>query len=46
PLCTVIDTDLLGWETVWAAAGAPDAVFQIEPGALAEITNATRAAVS
>jgi prolyl-tRNA editing enzyme YbaK/EbsC (Cys-tRNA(Pro) deacylase) len=46
PLCTVIDTDLLGWETVWAAAGAPDAVFQIEPGALAEITNATRAVVS
>ncbi len=46
PLRTVIDTDLLGWETVWAAAGAPDAVFQIEPGSLAEITNATRATVS
>lgn len=46
PLRTVIDTDLLDWETVWAAAGAPDAVFEIEPGVLAEITNATRATVS
>lgn len=46
PLRTVIDTDLLGWETVWAAAGAPDAVFEIAPQRLVDVTGATAAAVS
>ena len=46
PLRTVIDTDLLSWDTVWAAAGAPDAVFEVEPGRLVEVTGATPAVVS
>ena len=35
-----IDETLLSFETVWAAAGAPDAVFEITPGALVEATGA------
>ncbi|MCO4832741.1 MAG: YbaK/EbsC family protein [Acidimicrobiaceae bacterium] len=46
PLRSVIDTDLLTWQTVWAAAGAPDAVFEITPERLVEITGATPSAVS
>lgn len=34
----VIDEDLLAHEIVWAAAGAPDAVFPLTPQALAELT--------
>jgi prolyl-tRNA editing enzyme YbaK/EbsC (Cys-tRNA(Pro) deacylase) len=34
PLRTFVDRDLLGFETVWAAAGTPDAVFPLTPGAL------------
>ena len=45
-LRSVIDTDLLAWDTVWAAAGAPDAVFEIDPNQLVEITGATPAEVS
>jgi Cys-tRNA(Pro) deacylase len=30
----VVDRDLLGHETVWAAAGLPDAVFAISPAEL------------
>lgn len=40
PLRSVIDRDLLGWDTVWAAAGAPDAVFEITPQQLVAITGA------
>lgn len=46
PLRSVIDTDLLAWPTVWAAAGAPDAVFEIVPHRLVEITGATPSTVS
>jgi prolyl-tRNA editing enzyme YbaK/EbsC (Cys-tRNA(Pro) deacylase) len=35
PLATFFDADLMRFETVWAAAGAPDAVFEAEPKALA-----------
>ena len=35
-----IDETLLGFETVWAAAGAPDAVFEIAPAKLVEATGA------
>jgi len=36
----------LTWQTVWAAAGAPDAVFEVAPERLVEITGATSAEVS
>ena len=35
-----IDETLLGFETVWAAAGAPDAVFEVTPKALIDATGA------
>ncbi len=31
---TVVDEDLLGYETVWAAAGTPSSVFPIAPADL------------
>lgn len=41
-----IDRDLFKWATVWAAAGAPDAVFSITPDALKTATGATEIAVT
>lgn len=41
PLPTFMDRDLMEYETVWAAAGAPFAVFEVSPRALAEATAAT-----
>ena len=38
PLRAIVDQDLLTWGTIWAAAGAPDAVFELTPGELIEIT--------
>lgn len=38
PLPTLIDRDLLAWELLWAAAGAPDAVFPIHPDGLVQVT--------
>jgi prolyl-tRNA editing enzyme YbaK/EbsC (Cys-tRNA(Pro) deacylase) len=46
PLATFMDADLLRFETVWAAAGAPNAVFEVDPKALAEATGAKVVAVS
>jgi prolyl-tRNA editing enzyme YbaK/EbsC (Cys-tRNA(Pro) deacylase) len=40
PVRTVLDEDLLRFETVWAAAGNPHAVFPIAPAALASATGA------
>ena len=37
---TVMDEDLLRFETVWAAAGHPHAVFPIAPATLAEAASA------
>ena len=37
----LMDEDLLQYELVWAAAGAPDAVFSVEPPALAKAAGAT-----
>lgn len=34
----LIDRDLMGFETIWAAAGSPHHVFPIEPARLAELT--------
>lgn len=39
-LTPVLDPDLLEYETVWAAAGTPNAVFAVAPQALAEATAA------
>jgi prolyl-tRNA editing enzyme YbaK/EbsC (Cys-tRNA(Pro) deacylase) len=36
-----MDHDLLGYTEVWAAAGRPDSVFEISPGRLRELSNAT-----
>jgi prolyl-tRNA editing enzyme YbaK/EbsC (Cys-tRNA(Pro) deacylase) len=36
-----MDRDLLGYEVVWAAAGRPDSVFQIEPNRLRDLSGAT-----
>ena len=35
---TYIDEDLLQFETIWAAAGNPNAVFQLTPAELVKIT--------
>lgn len=40
PLATFMDADLLEFTTVWAAAGAPYAVFSVSPRALAAATGA------
>jgi prolyl-tRNA editing enzyme YbaK/EbsC (Cys-tRNA(Pro) deacylase) len=36
-----MDRDLLGYRVVWAAAGRPDSVFEINPERLRELSNAT-----
>jgi prolyl-tRNA editing enzyme YbaK/EbsC (Cys-tRNA(Pro) deacylase) len=36
-----MDRDLLGHRVVWAAAGRPDSVFEIDPGRLRELSDAT-----
>lgn len=41
PLPTFIDADLMAFDTVFAAAGAPTAVFEVAPKALAEAIGAT-----
>ena len=35
-----MDRDLLGYAAVWAAAGRPDSVFEIDPTRLRELSNA------
>jgi prolyl-tRNA editing enzyme YbaK/EbsC (Cys-tRNA(Pro) deacylase) len=45
PLATFMDADLMRFETVWAAAGAPNAVFEVAPAALASATGAAVVAV-
>jgi len=36
-----MDPDLLQYPTVWAAAGRPDSVFEIDPARLRELSRAT-----
>lgn len=38
PLTTFIDKDLLNYSSVWAAAGTPHAVFQLDPRDLPRMT--------
>ena len=45
PVETFIDRDLLAHPKVWAAAGAPNAVFETEPQRLAELTGAKQISV-
>jgi prolyl-tRNA editing enzyme YbaK/EbsC (Cys-tRNA(Pro) deacylase) len=40
PLPTFLDRDLLAYQEIWAAAGAPDAVFRTTPGELLAATGA------
>ncbi|MFC7222551.1 YbaK/EbsC family protein [Halalkalicoccus sp. GCM10025322] len=52
PIChdesvpVLFDETLAAFETVWAAAGTPDAVFPIDPGRLEELADATRCDVT
>jgi prolyl-tRNA editing enzyme YbaK/EbsC (Cys-tRNA(Pro) deacylase) len=41
-----IDRDLMRFATVWAAAGAPDAIFEVSPADLARITGAVPATLA
>ena len=41
PAETLIDEDLMGYETVWAAAGTPRSEFPLGPDALLERTGGT-----
>ena len=41
PLKTYVDQALLQYATVWAAAGTPESVFEVEPSALVEATAAS-----
>ena len=45
PMETYLDEDLLRYPTVWAAAGTPNAIFELTPGALLEMTSASVARV-
>ncbi len=38
PVATYVDEDLLQYQTVWAAAGTPNAVFEIDPQELVRIS--------
>jgi prolyl-tRNA editing enzyme YbaK/EbsC (Cys-tRNA(Pro) deacylase) len=41
PLTTWIDEDLMQHEVIWAAAGTPHAVFDLNPTALPDLTGGT-----
>jgi prolyl-tRNA editing enzyme YbaK/EbsC (Cys-tRNA(Pro) deacylase) len=45
PIPVILDDELLRYETVWAAAGLPDAVFPIAPKELVRLSGATEADV-
>jgi prolyl-tRNA editing enzyme YbaK/EbsC (Cys-tRNA(Pro) deacylase) len=46
PLRVVMDPDLGRYETVWAAAGLPNAVFPVQPATLRILSNATVAPIA
>ena len=46
PMLVFIDEDLLGYDTVWAAAGTPRAVFAVDPKRLAVAARARAMKVS
>jgi Cys-tRNA(Pro) deacylase len=45
PLATFLDADLFQHEVIWGAAGTPNAVFELTPAQLAELTGGTVADV-
>lgn len=45
-LRTIVDQDLMAFDQVWAAAGAPDSVFPIAPAKLVELASASVADVA
>lgn len=45
-LPTVVDTHLLAYDEVWAAAGTPSLVFSVPPAALVRATSATVARIA
>ncbi len=45
PMETYLDEDLLQYPTVWAAAGTPNAIFEVTPADLREMTAARIARV-
>jgi prolyl-tRNA editing enzyme YbaK/EbsC (Cys-tRNA(Pro) deacylase) len=38
PITTFIDEDLLTFQSTWAAAGTPHAVFELDPAFLSKMT--------
>jgi len=46
PLTTWIDKSLLQHDAIWAAAGTPHAVFQLDPAALPDLTDGTVVAIT
>jgi prolyl-tRNA editing enzyme YbaK/EbsC (Cys-tRNA(Pro) deacylase) len=46
PLATYVDTDLLQYDVVWAAAGTPRAVFPVDPKRLKDVLGAPAIAVT
>jgi prolyl-tRNA editing enzyme YbaK/EbsC (Cys-tRNA(Pro) deacylase) len=42
----LIDSDLMQYETIWAAAGTPNAVFALTPGQLVALTGGRMAEVA
>jgi prolyl-tRNA editing enzyme YbaK/EbsC (Cys-tRNA(Pro) deacylase) len=42
---TLVDEDLLTFDSIWAAAGTPNAVFRLTPAELLDLTGAQPAAV-
>ncbi len=42
---TLLDEDLLQYDTIWAAAGTPNAVFRLTPADLVKITGARTVAI-
>jgi prolyl-tRNA editing enzyme YbaK/EbsC (Cys-tRNA(Pro) deacylase) len=41
PVRTYLDEDLLGYATIWAAAGTPNALFEVDPYDLLRMSGAT-----
>ncbi|MDH5410622.1 MAG: YbaK/EbsC family protein [Alphaproteobacteria bacterium] len=46
PITTFIDEDILAFDTIWAAAGTPFAVFRLDPKSLATLTGGQVARVA
>jgi prolyl-tRNA editing enzyme YbaK/EbsC (Cys-tRNA(Pro) deacylase) len=41
PIVTLIDEDLLQYSVIWAAAGTPNAVFELDPPGLLAVTGSS-----